>query len=405
MMMGPLLGLVFLLLIQGQCCLDCTVPSAQQWLVTGLQTQLENGVKQQSSPSPSVVMALNLAGGRDSTATKRLIQDIKGIKDMTSGKVALYALSLQSSCVDPKDVPTAGGRVNVVNALEEKTNEEIKHYYDTGTPKTTNYQLALDILALCVEKSPDAKNAAATLIKIIKGCQSKGCFDVDTAAMVALALSCVHDGMSKGSKMEGAITETLRVITAQILDSQQESGIIGNIYSTGLAMQALSVTTEFYPAGAWKCTKTIDEVLRKMYEGVFTNPEAGSQILPSLVGKTYLDVATLNCFSDPNITVHYTVINQLIGPYFNYSITVKVPKGSVLLAALEAAQRVNPTIFSFQTESTSWGPMVISIHGVNGSTDDKTYWQFLSGEKPLDQGVGSYKPTDNEHIVAKFSTY
>lgn len=49
---------------------------------------------------------------------------------------------------------------------------------DTGTPKTTNYQLALDILALCVEKSPDAKNAAATLIKIIKGCQSKGCFDV-----------------------------------------------------------------------------------------------------------------------------------------------------------------------------------------------------------------------------------
>lgn len=48
--------------------------------------------------------------------------------EMTSGKVALYALSLQSSCVDPKDVPTAGGRVNVVSALEEKTNEEIKHY-------------------------------------------------------------------------------------------------------------------------------------------------------------------------------------------------------------------------------------------------------------------------------------
>ncbi|XP_033013656.1 cobalamin binding intrinsic factor isoform X2 [Lacerta agilis] len=398
MMMGPLLGLVFLLLIQGQCCLDCTVPSAQQWLVTGLQAQLENDVK----PSPSVVMALNLAGVRDSSATKQFIQDIKGVKEMTSGKVALYVLALQSSCVDPKDVPTEGGRVNMVSALEEKTDEEIKHYYDTGTPKTTYYQLALDIVALCVEKSPDAENAAAILIKVVKGCQSKGCFGVDTAAMVALALTCVHNRMSK---MEGAITETLHEITAQILGSQQESGIIGNIYSTGLAMQALNVTTEFYPAGAWKCSKTIEEVLRKMYEGAFTNPEAGSQILPSLVGKTYLDVATLNCFSDPNITVHYTVINQLIGPYFNYSITVKVPKGSVLLAALEAAQSVNPTIFSFQTESTSWGPMVISIHGVNGSTDDKTYWQFLSGEKPLDQGVGSYKPTDNEHIVAKFSTY
>lgn len=41
---------------------------------------------------------------------------------------------------------------------------------------------------------------------------------------------------------------------------------------------------------------------------------------------------------------------------------------------------------SFTTEQTSWGPYVTSIHGLAGSTEDRTYWQFLSAGKPLDEG-------------------
>ncbi|XP_061465699.1 cobalamin binding intrinsic factor isoform X2 [Rhineura floridana] len=391
----------------------CSVPDSQQWLVTGLQTLLVDSVNQHSSPDPSVLIALNLAEDQDLNVRKQLVEEIKktAIKEMTSGKVALYVLALRSSCENPNDVATPEKIVNLLHVLEEKTKEEINYLHDYGTPKTTYYQLALDTLALCVEKSPDVELAAVILAKaaLANDFQSWGYFSVDTAAMTSLALSCVYDGIIavQQNKLVGAIQEALAMITKQILGSQQSNGIIGNLYSTGLAMQALNITTEFYIAGAWSCMKTLDKVLNEVYLGAFNNPGTVSQILPSLVGKTYLDVRDLTCSSEniPTITVRYTIINDLIGPYFKYSITVNVPKGSVLLAVLETAQRAKPSEFSFQTEQTSWGPMVISIHGINASTDDKTYWQFLSGKTPLEQGVGSYKPVDNEQIVAVFSKY
>lgn len=86
---------------------------------------------------------------------------------------------------------------------------------------------------------------------------------------------------------------------------------------------------------------------------------------------------------------------------------------------------------SFQTEQTSWGTYVTSIHGLAASTEDRTYWQFLSAGDALEEGgggprevwglwwgspcpslthpsaagVGIYKPHAGEHIQAVFSTY
>ncbi|XP_058010535.1 cobalamin binding intrinsic factor-like isoform X1 [Ahaetulla prasina] len=389
----------------------CYVPSDRQWLVKGLQTQLENSATcPQSKPDPSVLIALNLAEDHNLSVITQLVRQIKETAgtEMTSGKVALYVLALRSSCENPADVSTPEKHVNLVQVLEEKTKEEINHIHTTGTPKTTYYQLALDTLALCVEKSPELEITATTLAKaaLNNSFQFDGRYSVDTGAVASLALFCVYEGRisSQQSKITGTIQAALTLITEQILNEQQTNGLLGNIYSTGLAMQALSVTSEFYSANAWNCPKTLNEVLSKIIEGAFSTPAAASQILPSLVGKTYLDVKGLTCSSE-TVTVHYTVINKLIGPHFRYSTTVKVPKGSVLLAVLEAAQQLNANEFSFQTEETSWGPMVTSINGLQGSTNEKTYWQFLSGKTPLEQGVGSYKPRDNELIVAIFSRY
>ncbi|KAJ6654122.1 hypothetical protein lerEdw1_007390 [Lerista edwardsae] len=374
------------------------VPAEQQWLVTDLQTQLVNSVNPQGLPDPSILIALNLAGDQNSNVKKQLVQQLKETAtkeivfaflpaEMTSGKVALYVLALRSSC-ENLDVTTPGNNVNLVHVLEEKTKEELNYFYDHGTPKTTFYQLALDTLALCVEKSPEVEMAAITLAKaaLANDFVHGEYFSVDTAAMASLALTCVYDGIltTQQSKIVGAIQEALARITKQILGEQQSSGIIGNIYSTGLAMQALSVTSEFYVSGAWSCVKTLDKVLNEINLGVFSNPAAASQILPSLVGKTYLDVKSITCSSE---NVHYTIINDLVGSYFKYSITVNVPKDSVLLAVLEAAQRAKPSEFSFETEETSWGPMVVSINGIRASTNEKTYWQFFSGKTSLQQGT------------------
>ncbi|XP_026577138.1 gastric intrinsic factor-like [Pseudonaja textilis] len=389
----------------------CSVPNDQQGLVSSILTQLENWASLQGKPDPSILIALNLAKDHNLSVIMHLVRQIKETAgtEMTSGKVALYVLALRSACQNPADVTTPEKHVNLVQVLEEKTKEEIKHIQTTGTPKTTYYQLALDTLALCVEKSPELERAATALAKevLANSFQLKGHFSVDTAAVATLALFCVYEEKisPQQSKFTGTIRAALALATKDILNEQQSNGLLGNIYSTGLAMQALSVTSEFYSANAWNCPKTLNEVLSKITEGAFSTPSAAaSQILPSLVGKTYLDVRDLTCSSE-TVTVHYTVINKLIGPHFNYSTTVQVPKGSVLLTVLKAAQKLNAKEFSFQTEETSWGPMVTSINGVQGSTNEKTYWQFLSGKTPLEQGVGSYKPKDKEEIMAMFSRY
>ncbi|KAM6465620.1 cobalamin binding intrinsic factor-like [Liasis olivaceus] len=320
----------------------CSVPSDHRWLVRGIQTQLENWASLQSQPDPSVLIALNLAEDHNLSVITQLVRQIKETAgtEMSSGKVALYVLALRSSCQNPTDVSTPEKHVNLVQVLEKKTKEEIKHIHTTGTPKTTYYQLALDTLALCVENSPELETAATALAKaaLANSFQLQGRFSVDTAAMASLALFCVYEGRvsSQQSKLTGTIQNALALITKQILDEQQNNGILGNIHSTGLAMQALSVTSEFDTADPWNCEKTIKEVLHQVTAGAFSRPAAASQILPSLAGKTYLDVRGLTCTSE---------------------------------------------------NGKSWT------------------WQFLSGNTPLEQGVGSYKPKDNEQIVANFTRY
>ncbi|KAF7235981.1 Cobalamin binding intrinsic factor [Varanus komodoensis] len=275
-----------------------------------------------------------------------------------------------------------------------------------GTPKTTYYQLALDTLALCVEKSPLMENAAVILAKaaLADDFQSGGYFSVGTGATASLALNCVYEEMIK---LKEVLQDALTTITKQILHQKQSNGILGNIYSTGQAMQALRVTSKFYAAGEWNCQETLDEVLKEVYLGAFNNPAAASQILPSLVGKTYLDVRGITCSPEnaPTITVIYTIINKIVGPYFQYQISVEVPKDSVLLAVLEAAQQAKPSQFSFQTKQTSFGIMVVSINDINDSINQKTYWQFSGDKGPLEIGVDRYKPVDNEKITAIFTTY
>ncbi|NXF28321.1 IF factor, partial [Rhodinocichla rosea] len=204
----------------------------------------------------------------------------------------------------------------------------------------------------------------------------------------------------------------------------ERNGMIGNIYSMGLALQALEATRKFYAPREWDCAQAFSRVYAHDYQ----QPMAIAQVLPALVGRSYLDVAGLDCAATKNmspgrqlplppvptlplspctalIQVHYSITNTLQGTRFYYSTSVEVPSGSTLLQVMEVAAEKDPQTFSFQTEQTSWGPYVTSIHGLAGSTEDRTYWQFLSAGNALDEGVGTYKPHDGEHIQAVFTIY
>ncbi|NXU93657.1 IF factor, partial [Xiphorhynchus elegans] len=138
----------------------------------------------------------------------------------------------------------------------------------------------------------------------------------------------------------------------------ERNGMIGNIYSMGLAMQALGATRKFYSPRNWDCAQAMGVVTKHDYELAM----AIAQVLPALVGRSYLDAASLDCDAttdecpslgtDPeppesttNITVHYSITNKLQGEHFHYSTWVTVPLGSRLLKVLEKAEEKHPKIF------------------------------------------------------------
>ncbi|XP_014734218.1 PREDICTED: gastric intrinsic factor-like [Sturnus vulgaris] len=425
-MFGVALGIGVLLALVGCAATEgCVAP---QDMVSQLLQRLEGSVNFEEAANPSVLLAMNLAGGdSDGPTHKWLLHEIKeevvrrAQKGMTSGQVALHVLALLSSCQDPQRVHALEQTLDLIHVLQQKTDEEMAKLEAEGVPKTTLYSVGLDTLALCLAEASGAQGPSVVLAKQVLSPESH--ISVDTRAMVALALSCVYNYVELQDVRE-LLQEALRTVSNSFLDEQERrNGMIGNIYSMGLALQALEATRKFYAPRNWDCTQAFSVVYAHDYQ----QPMAIAQVLPALVGRSYLDAAVLDCAATKDmspsrqlplspklgthgvprasIQVHYSITNTLQGKHFHYSTTVTVPSGSTLLQVMEVAAEENPQDFSFQTEQTSWGPFVTSIHGLAGSEDDRTYWQFLSAGNALEEGVGTYKPHNDEHIQAVFSTY
>ncbi|XP_062433323.1 cobalamin binding intrinsic factor [Rhea pennata] len=401
----------------------CTAPHDA---VTQMLQCLEGSADTDEPPNPSILLALNLAGAGKSSGCKQLLQELKETavkrapKDMTSGELALYTLALLSSCQSPQQVEALGHTVDLLHWLQKRTDEEVAYLEVEDTPQTTFYQLGLDVLALCLEGTGSYEVAAVMLAKEVLS--PRNGLSVDTRAMATLALTCAHGQLATAGfdELRELLRDAVTTTANAFLDEQEQgNGLIGNIYSTGLALQALTATAEFYAPREWNCSQAFSAVLHHHFQ----QPTAIAQVLPALLGQTYLDAAGVDCAAagtvqplaqggkdradqaSPLITVYYSVVNKLRGAHFNYTTQVHVPAGSVLLAVLQAAQEQDPTHFSFQTKATSWGAMVVSINGLAASTTDKTYWQLLSGSNALEQGIDAYKPQDEEHIQAIYSTY
>ncbi|XP_031967789.1 cobalamin binding intrinsic factor-like [Corvus moneduloides] len=425
-MLGVALGIGVLLALVG-----CTATEgcvAPQELVSQLLQRLGGSVSLEEAANPSVLLAMNLAGGdSEGPIHKWLLQEIKeeavrrAQKDMTSGQVALHVLALLSSCQDPQRVHALEQTLDLIRVLQQKTDEEMAKLEADGIPKTSLYSVSLDTLALCLAEAGGAQGPSVALAKQVLSPESH--LSVDTRAMVALALACVYDYVELHD-VRDLLREALFTVSNGFLDEQEKrNGMIGNIYSMGLALQALEATRKFYAPRQWDCAQAFSVVSAHDYQ----QPTAIAQVLPALVGRSYLDVAGLDCAAtkdtSPNrqlplspvlgthgiprapIQVHYSITNTLQGKHFHYSTSVTVPSGSTLLRVMEVAAEENPEAFSFQTEQTSWGAYVTSIHGLAASTEDRTYWQFLSAGDALEEGVSTYKPHAGEHIQAVFSTY
>ncbi|XP_071317647.1 cobalamin binding intrinsic factor-like [Trachinotus anak] len=91
------------------------------------------------------------------------------------------------------------------------------------------------------------------------------------------------------------------------------------------------------------------------------------------------------------------------------SYSSSVVEGGVLLGALRRLQETQQDFKFTVKEDPNFGLFVESVNGVAGSEREQTYWEILSESSGeyirLDVGIGCYKPTANEHIILRFSTW
>ncbi|XP_036115151.1 transcobalamin-1 [Molossus molossus] len=420
----PLVGLLLFSLIPGQPCTICEVSNENYSRLNPLINTMINSKYTRGIQAANVLLSLRLAGIQDQSLGQ-LTQEVRDDgekKDLTSGQLALVILAL-GACQNSVESVTY---FHLVSQLEKKFQEEIENMgLHDGNPLTNYYQLSLDVLALClfngtysideIKKyfAPENKN-------FYFGAQ----FSVDTGAMAVLALTCVKRSMIKTQNKSGEDLQSISnyiesLVKKMLAEKNKENGLIGNIYSTGEAMQALFVSSNHDNKNEWNCQQTLNTVLEEIPKGAFRMPIAAAQILPALMGKTYLDVNNhSSCGSghfnlsiqeptpvEPTspstwISVHYTVkINK------TYSTEVTVPKGSVFLDVMKEAQKIDKAAFRFTYVETSWGPYITSVQGLKENSNDRTYWQLLSGGTPVSQGVGNYVVHNGENLEVRWSKY
>ncbi|XP_067874826.1 cobalamin binding intrinsic factor-like [Heterodontus francisci] len=420
--MATLAMLFLILVLSTHGCRGCDFAGQNSPDVRQIVKELNDSLSQ--DVNPSVVLALRLGNYQlEKEILTKLKRDVvNNVAQLSSGTLGLYILALISFSEDTLNLSItdkgSASSTNLGQQLSAKLGQEFKSIENQKQPLTTYYQIGLALLGLCKQSYKIRKSDVNTFTQAVMNDQlvNGQAFQVDTGAVAVLALTCLQQGHYQPF---ASIWQALMKLILQIFNAKTAPGTIGNLYSTGLAMQALIANVHIIPFEVWSCPKCQEVLQAAVRNDKFIIPELASQILPPMMSRTYLDADQVSCpclketcpgptmeTANPGpITVNYTVTSQLKSHHYKHSILLTVSEGSSLLHVMKEASKRNSTYFEFTWEDTSLGPFITSIGGVKASANDHSYWQFLNGTVPIPVGVASYKPSNDEHVFAKFSKY
>ncbi|XP_054629201.1 transcobalamin-2 [Dunckerocampus dactyliophorus] len=410
--------------------LPCDPSGSNSELLLSLNKDLLRSLEgQEGLPNPSVHLALRLSEthnlAKEGQHLNRLknhfhndIQSALAVSQPMVGRLALYTLALKSSCYDLNTIHfTVGDKSETLLTHLKKQMEQEKEYISfSQRPLTNYYQYSLGVLALCVSGIRVNNHVANKLIKAVENEYfTHGDTDsIDTYAMAAMALQCVKNAGShdhNAAELETALTK----IKQKLLASRRPDGHIGNEFSTGLAVQALLAMG----SQVSECAAPMEAMRRDARGNTYHNPMAISQVLPALQQKSYLAVQSKECLnednnlvleptdpvvvlpSDTKVAVMVEVVTSS-GSSAVYSLNV--PKGSSLLEALQLLKGKNVG-FTFEQESSLWGPFLSVVNGERARQSDRRYWHLSSGDTALTQGIRDFKIEVDQKITIKNTSF
>ncbi|XP_041856170.1 transcobalamin-2 [Melanotaenia boesemani] len=408
----------------------CDTEGANRELLLSLNKDLLRSLESQEGlPNPSVHLALRLSDGHNLAKENELLNRLKSDlhndiqSSLTNSKpvtgiMALYSLALRSSCFDLNTITFTINDKNetLLTHLKKQMEPEKEHIAFSQRPLTNYYQYSLGVLALCVNGIRVNNHVSHKLIKAVDHEHFKhgDAESVDTYAMAGMGLQCVkHSGSYVHSVAELDIA--LSKIKQKLLASYRTDGHIGNEFSTGLAVQALLAMG----SEVADCAAAMEAMRTAARNNIYHNPMAVSQMLPALQKKSYLSVKSKECLNeddtlllepqDPVVVLpSKTKVNVMVevvtssGEAGVYS--VDVPKGNSLLEALELLKGKNIG-FTFETESSLWGPYLSAVNGEQARQSDRRYWHLSSDGAALTQSVDDFKIKTAQKITIKNTSY
>ncbi|CAB1319840.1 unnamed protein product [Coregonus sp. 'balchen'] len=311
---------------------------------------------QETSPNPSVHLALRLSThhnlGKESDHLNALKTDFHN--DIESslansqpvvGRLALYTLALKASCYDLNTLTfTVNQRSEtLLTHLKRQMALEKEHIAFSHRPLTNYYQYSLGVLALCVSGVRVNSHVSNKLIGAVEhGHIKHGDSDcIDTFAMAGMALQCLKEYDTQ--VQDAALDKALGVIKQKLLDSQRDD----------------------------------DSLVLEASE-------------PVMVLQSHTKVA-----------LKFEVIKSHGAPDV-YS--VNVPTGTSLVYALELLQKKNIG-FTFEKETSLWGPFLSVVNGERARQTDRRYWRLSSDGNALSQGIKDFKIETAQQITIENTSY
>ncbi|XP_076126019.1 transcobalamin-2 [Alosa pseudoharengus] len=399
-------------------------------LLLSLNKQLLRSVEDKDSlPNPSVHLALRLSTTHNLKKETEHLDNLKtklhnDIESSLSkgqavlGRLALYILALKSSCHDVNSLTFSVNQKSdsLLTHLKKQMENEKEHIAFSQRPLTNYYQYSLGILTLClsgVRVNPHVSNKLIHVVErgLIKHGDS---LCIDTYAMAGMALQCLKNA---GSHVMDAtqLEKALDTIKQRLLSSERADGHMGNEFSTGLAVQALLAMGSDMQV----CAASMEALREDVRKGTYGNPMAMSQTLPALQQRSYLSLKGKECRNEddtlvldatspvivlPSQTTIHLQVEVVKSDNMASTYSLDVPKGSSLLEALTLLQG-NQAGFTFEKESSLWGPFLSSVNGEQARQSDRRYWRLSSNGKALGQGVTDYKVEAAQKITIKNSSF
>ncbi|KAE8635397.1 hypothetical protein XENTR_v10002608 [Xenopus tropicalis] len=410
----------------------CEIPEGNTRLIRSLNLKLlRSTIDNSGEPNPSIYIGLRLSEDhsleREADYLKKLKSSLETItassntnnqEQPSTGILALYLMALKSSCEDMEKPE----RMRLITRLKHQLHKEKKHIVEKDHPLTNYFQYSLGLVALCIHDKKVDEHVIQKLINVEKkdGFVHGDTLSVDTEAMAGLAFLCLKLSGLYSPALTADINLAIDNVKQKIIKSKNAEGVFGNIYSTPLAVQFLSALGT--SKDNEECPKAISALLEAMKQGKFSNPMMMSQLMPVLHQKSYLDVANIKCTGNkdnlvlnpstgvlPDVVEGEERINVIITVESPSNQPVRVgveaPVRSSLLDILKLAEKQNEN-FMFKTKDSLYGPFLVTVNGVTGSSEERTYWQLLKDPNdPLIEGIADYRPEDGEVITLRLSNW